>query len=71
MKTVSEIKVYSDVLNAGLILPHKRKYTLADAKNIIVESLFNGGKTLNMKEAKFVCRCSAVFHNTDRSKSLL
>ena len=59
--------LYSDVINSKLILPRKDKYTLADVKSVLVESLFRGPRTLNEDEAKFVVRCSAVFWDTEFS----
>lgn len=62
--------LYSEIVKNGLILPKKQKYTIRDANNLIIKSLFNSNKTLSINIAKFICRCSAVFHDTDFSKSL-
>lgn len=62
--------VYSDVVRQGLILPHKRKYTMADVDSVMVGSLFSPGGTLSRKQAAFIVKCSAVFHSTDYSKAV-
>ena len=36
-KKLPENAVYSDVVNAGLILPYKRKYTMRDFKKLVAE----------------------------------
>lgn len=61
--------IYSDIVNAGLILPKKTKYTMADVHNVQTESLFTG-KTLSEQEAVFVVKCSAIFHDTDYSETI-
>lgn len=52
--------VYSDVINNGLLLPHKNKYTKRDF-NYLISS---GTKP---KEARFICICSAIYYNTEYS----
>jgi len=62
--------VYSDVVKAGMILPKKEKYTMRDVNEVLVGSLFTGNRTLSVTEAAFIVRCSAVYHNTEYSKSV-
>ena len=62
--------VYSDVLRLGLILPHKRKYTMTDVSSVMVGSLFNRTGTYSCKEAAFIVKCSAAVHGTDYSKAV-
>ncbi len=66
-------KVYSDIVKAGLILPKKAKYTMADVNKIMLASLFKpvDGKTLTEREAIFIVKCSAVYHDTDYADSLI
>ncbi len=66
-------KVYSDIVASGLILPKKAKYTMVDVKKVILASLFKpvDGKTLTEREAIFIVKCSAVYHNTDYADSLI
>ena len=52
--------VYSDVINNGLILPRKNKYTKKDF-NILISA------GTEPKEARFICICSAIYHNTEYS----
>jgi hypothetical protein len=61
---------YSEVVKAGLILPKKEKYTMHDVNKIINNSLFEKQETLTVNQAKFIARCSAVFHNTWFSKEV-
>lgn len=70
MSAQRPLKVYSDVVAADLILPRKAKYTVADCKAVMVNSLFRGGRTLSRKEASFVVRCSAAYHDTEYSKGV-
>lgn len=64
--------IYSDVLKQGLILPYKKKYTMKDVNKLIVDSLFQSKHgTLTMQTAVFICKCSAVYHGTTWSKSLI
>lgn len=60
---------YSEVVKAGLILAKKDKYTMRDVYKAQTESLFSS-KTLNLQEAVFVVKCSAIFHDTDYSESV-
>lgn len=62
--------VYSQVVRQGLILPHKRKYTMADVDSVRVGSLFHQAETYSRKEAAFIVKCSAIFHGTDYSKAV-
>jgi hypothetical protein len=68
MKT--QLKVYSDVVEAGLIQPRREKYSMRDVNRVMIDSLFTPGETLTEKEAVWIVKCSAVFHNTDWSISL-
>ena len=63
---------YSQVIAAGLIRPKKARYTKRDVEATQVDSLFKPyqGRTLTDSEAVFVVKCSAIFHETDYSKSL-
>ena len=62
---------YSEVKKRGF-LARKEKYKLKDAWGVKVDSIFcpYEGRTLTLEEAKFVCRCSAVFHKTSFSRAL-
>ena len=62
--------VYSDVVEQGLILPRKEKYTVADVNNVMVDSLFNRPRTFSHNEAVFIVKASAIFHGTDYSKAV-
>lgn len=55
---------YSDVVNKGLVQPKKEKYTMRDVHKV--------SKELNVSEshARFICVCSAIYHDTDYSKYL-
>jgi hypothetical protein len=63
--------VYSDVVNNGWILPKKKKYTMRDVNNIVVDSLFTRGSTLSTRTAVFIVKCSAIYHDTDYSNSVM
>ena len=64
--------VYSEVVDNGLILPCKRLYTMKDVHRVQVSSLFSDkrGKTITTGEAVFIVKCSAVYHNTEYSKTV-
>lgn len=63
--------VYSDVVARGLILPRKEKYTKADVDAVMVGSLFSGERqTFSEREAAFIVKSSAIFHDTDYSESV-
>lgn len=64
--------IYSDVVNAGLILPWKKKYTIVDVRRVMQHSLFKPvcGRTFNPHEASFIVKCSALYHDTDYSASV-
>lgn len=49
--------VYSDVVKNGLILPRKEKYTKSDYKKLVKTGYL-------AKEARFICICSAIYHNS-------
>ena len=63
---------YSQVIAAGLIRPKKARYTRKDVDAAQVDTLFNPhqGRTLTRREAVFVVKCSAIFHETDYAKNL-
>lgn len=63
---------YSDVVNSGLILPKKLKYTVKDADSVMQNSLFKPykGRTFTPNEAAFIVRASAIHHGTDYSDAL-
>jgi hypothetical protein len=69
MKT---LKLYSDVVSAGLIQPKKKKYTKRDVYAVQVESLFRSpiGRTLSTHEACWCVICSAVFHGVEFAPSI-
>lgn len=52
--------IYSDIINKGLILSKKNKYTKKD-----VDKLLQQGFAI--RQAKFIVKCSAIFHNTEAS----
>lgn len=64
--------VYSDVVNAGLLLERKDKYTMADVNRVVNNSLFKpyNERTITLEEAIFICKCNAVYHNTTWADSL-
>ncbi len=62
------IRVYSDVVNNGLILPRKAKYTVRDCVSVMINSLFYGLGTFTHKQASFIVKCSAAYHGTEYSK---
>ena len=63
---------YSQVIASGLIRPKKAKYTRKDVDAAQVDTLFvpHQGRTLTRREAVFVVKCSAIFHETDYAKNL-
>ena len=68
MKDYSKIEVYSNVKEVGF-LPKKEKYTKRDVDRLLVESLFvDTEKTLEVSQAVFVVKCSAIHHGTNYSK---
>jgi len=62
--------IYSEVVNAGFILPRKVLYTMKDVDKVLVGGLFNKSKTFSIDEAVFIVKCSAIFNNTDYSKKI-
>ena len=54
--------LYSDVIKNGLILPKKEIYTIKDFKKLV-----KAGATT--REARFICICSAIFHDVEYSKT--
>ena len=69
---MQSINVYSDVVNAGLILARKQKYTMRDVNRVITDSLFKPvqGQSVSVETAVFIVKCSAVFHGTDWSDAV-
>lgn len=65
--------IYREVVQAGLILPKKQRYTARDTNAVLLASLFRPymGRTLTTTEAAFVVRCSAIFHGTEYSRKLI
>ena len=53
--------IYKDVIERNLVLPKKAKYTKADRDKLIKEGF-------KISEARFICVCSAVYHDTEYSK---
>lgn len=63
--------IYSEVVEAGLILPKKKKYTMRDVHAVMVNSLFGPGKqTMNKQMAIYIVKCSAAYHDTDFSRKV-
>lgn len=64
--------VYSDIIKMGLILPKKKLYTVKDVHSVVNNSLFRpvNGKTLTEKEAAFIVKSSAIYHDTDYSRGV-
>jgi hypothetical protein len=54
---------YRDVLALGLILPRKARYTITDYNKLRKQGH-------SVKAARFICICSAVYHNTEWANSL-
>lgn len=52
--------VYSDITKSGEVLPKKEKYTKKDFIKLV-----NAG--IPAKKARFICICSAVYHDTQYS----
>jgi hypothetical protein len=66
-----QMTTYSDIVKAGLILPSKKKYTMRDVNSAIVDSIFRKEGTISERQAIFIVKCSAVFHNTTWSDSIM
>jgi hypothetical protein len=63
--------VYSDVVAQGLILPRKDKYTMRDVNDLMVSSLFkNKGATMEESTARFIVKCSAIYHDVNYSDTV-
>lgn len=54
--------IYSEVVKNGLILPKKSIYTIRDYNKLVKAGTAP-------KIARFICICSAVFHNVEYSKT--
>ena len=52
--------VYTDVIKNGLILQKKEKYTKRDFMNVLSKG-FSG------TDARFICICSAIYHEVEYS----
>ena len=65
---------YSEVITNGLhkILPRRGKYTKRDINAVINHSLFSPykGYTFTDREAAFIVKATATFHDTDWSKTV-
>ena len=53
-KKLPELAVYSDVVNAGLILPYKRNYSFRDFKELCAEGW-------NQLDARWIVLCSWAY----------
>jgi hypothetical protein len=60
---------YSDVVSKNLILPKKSLYTMKYCDKVLINSLFEK-KTLTLSQVVFIVKCSAIYHDTDYSKSV-
>ena len=56
MNKLPEKAVYSDVVNAGFILPYKRKYTMYDFKKLV-------RKGWSQVDARWIILCSEVYYH--------
>lgn len=63
MKKLKDGAVYSDVVNAGLILKRKKKYTFTDFKKLVNEGW-------DQIDALWIVTCSAAYYNAEMSKRL-
>lgn len=61
---------YTEVIDRNLILPYKKKYTLADVNKVVLYSVFDCPKTFSIAEAAFIVKCAAKFHKTIYSKTV-
>ena len=64
MKKLKENAVYSDVVDAGLILPRKQKYTLSDVKNLVKSGWC-------AVDALWIVKCSCAFHQSKISEKIM
>ena len=55
--------VYSDIVNGGLILPRAARYTIRHYKRLRRQGF-------SIAQTRFICICSAVYHNTEWAHSL-
>jgi len=62
---------YSQTVKNNLILPKKNKYTKKDVDNLIIDSLFKSGQTLSVKKSVWIVLCSAAYHDSDFSKTII
>lgn len=63
-KKLPERAVYSDVVNAGLILPYKRKYTIRDFKKLCAEGW-------DQLDARWIVLCSwSYWYDREESSSI-
>lgn len=63
MKTLPEHAVYSDVVNAGLILPKKKKYTITDFRKLLAEGW-------DQVDARWIVLCSSTYWKAEYNKRL-
>lgn len=57
--------VYSEVVQDGMILPFKNKFTLKDVNKVRKDR-----PELSIETACFVVVCSAIFHNVSYSREI-
>ena len=57
-KRLPDKAVYSDVVNRGLILPLKKKYTMRDFRKLV-------GDGWDQLDARWIIICSHVFHHAN------
>lgn len=63
LQAEKDIHIYSDVVNNDLILPMKSLYTMRDF-NMLCQLGFD------KIGARFICICSAIYHNTKYSAKI-
>lgn len=60
-------KTYTNIVNEGLILSKKEKYTKKDVDSVLINHMFLG-LPCSKDYAVFIVKCSAVYHGTNWSK---
>lgn len=61
-KKLPERAVYSDVVNAGLILPYKRKYTIRDFKKLVADGW-------DQLDARWIVLCSWGYYHDEKREA--
>lgn len=56
---------YSKVIEYGMILPFKKKFTLKDVNKVL-----KNNPELSIETACFIVICSAIFHDVGYSKAI-